>query len=107
MREFLVSVAGAAIAMALAGAANAQPTAAQILDANHAAMGASLDGQGAIDLRWSYGGQGLSGEVRSTYDIGGGGFVDTQDLSGTTGASGFDGKTAWWKDASGAVTPEA
>ena len=84
----------------------AQTTAAQVLDANHAAMGASLDREGALDVRYDYAGQGLTGEVRSTYGIGGEGFVDTQDLGATTGATGFDGKTAWWKDPSGAVTPE-
>jgi len=107
MRGILVSAASVAAAAVLAGAASAQTTVAQILDANHAAMGAGLDRQGALDVRWSFGGQGLSGEVGSLYDLGGAGFVDTQDLSATTGGAGFDGKTAWWRDASGAITPEA
>ena len=102
---FLAGAASAAI-LAAGGSAMAQTTAGQILDANHAAMGAGLDGKGAIDVRWNFAGVGLTGEVRSIYGIGGEGFVDTQDLGATTGATGFDGKTAWWKDASGAVTPE-
>ncbi|HEX3407998.1 MAG TPA: aspartyl protease family protein [Caulobacteraceae bacterium] len=101
-------LAGASVlALLTAGAAYAEPTPAQVLDANHAAMGASLDGAGAIDERYRYDGQGMTGEVKSVFDLQGGGFVDTQDIGPTTGASGFDGKTAWMRDLSGAVTPEA
>ncbi|HXQ14491.1 MAG TPA: aspartyl protease family protein [Caulobacteraceae bacterium] len=102
---FLLSAAIAALTVV--GAAQAQPTAAQILDANHAAMGAGLDGKGALDVRYDYAGQGLTGEVRSTYDMAGGGFIDSQDVGPTSGGAGFDGKTAWWRDLSGAITPEA
>ena len=102
---FLFSAAIAVLAAA--GAARAQTTAAQILDANHAAMGDGLDRDGALDVRYDYAGQGLTGEVRSTFDLRGGGFVDSQDVGPTTGGNGFDGKTAWWRDLSGAITPEA
>lgn len=101
----LISVAIAATAAATG--ALARPDAAQILDANHAAMGAGLDGMGALDVRYDYAGQGLTGEIRSAYDLRGGGFVDSQDIGPTTGGTGFDGKTAWWRDLSGAITPEA
>jgi len=106
MRGILFLTAAVA-AVAVAGAAQAQPTAAQVLDANHAAMGAGLDGKGVLDVRYDYAGQGLTGEVRSTYDLQGGGFVDSQDVGPTTGGNGFDGATAWWRDLSGAITPEA
>ena len=101
---FLISAAVAALSAA--GAAYAQ-TAVQILDANHAAMGAGLDRKGALDVRYDYAGEGLTGEVRSTYDLKGGGFLDSQDVGPTTGGTGFDGATAWWRDLSGAITPEA
>jgi hypothetical protein len=94
-------------AVALAGAAQAEPTASQILDANHAAMGAGLDGGGALDVRYDYAGEGLTGEVRSTFDLRGGGFIDSQDIGPTTGGNGFDGKTAWMRDLSGAITPQS
>jgi hypothetical protein len=97
----------AALALAGAGVARADPTPAQILDANHAAMGAGLDGKGAIDVRYAYSGQGLTGVVSSVFDLEGRGFVDSQDVGPATGGNGFDGKTAWWRDLSGAITPEA
>jgi hypothetical protein len=100
-------VAAAVAALMAAGMAQAQPTVAQVLDANHAAMGAGLDGKGALDVRYDYAGEGLTGELRSTYDMAGGGFVDSQDVGPTTGGNGFDGKTAWMRDLSGAITPEA
>ncbi len=106
MRGMLFLTA-AVTAAAVAGAAQAQPAAAEVLDANHAAMGAGLDGKGALDVRYDYAGQGLTGEVRSTYDLQGGGFVDSQDVGPTTGGNGFDGQTAWMRDLSGAITPEA
>jgi hypothetical protein len=105
MRGIFLSTAVAAAA--IAGVAQAQPKLAQLLEANHAAMGTGLDGKGALDVRYDYAGQGLTGEVRSTFDLHGGGFVDSQDVGPTTGGNGFDGATAWWRDLSGAITPEA
>ncbi|HVN00282.1 MAG TPA: aspartyl protease family protein [Caulobacteraceae bacterium] len=99
--------ASAALALAATGLAHADPTPAEILDANHAAMGSGLDGKGAIDIRYAYAGEGMSGVVRSTYDLEGRGFVDSNEIGPTTGGNGFDGKTAWWRDLSGAITPEA
>lgn len=95
------------LALAAAGAACAAPTPAEVLAANHAAMGASLDGAGALDVRYGYEGQGMTGESRSVFDLEGHGFVDSQEIGPTTGGNGFDGKTAWWRDLSGAITPEA
>jgi hypothetical protein len=99
------------MALAVAGAAYADParapTPAEVLDANHAAMGAGLDGAGALDVRYRYDGQGMTGETRSVFDLKGAGFVDSQDIGPTTGGAGFDGKTAWMRDLSGAITPQA
>jgi hypothetical protein len=101
---FFISVAAAVLAAA--SAAQAQTTVAQILDANHAAMGKGQDGAGALDVHYAYSGQGMTGDVHSTYDLKGDGFVDSQQVGPATGGTGFDGKTSWWRDASGAVTPE-
>jgi hypothetical protein len=90
-----------------AALAHAQTTVAQILDANHAAMGTGWDAKGAADVRYAYSGQGMTGETRSTFDLGGGGYIDRQDVGPTKNAGGFDGHTAWTQDMSGAVTPEA
>jgi hypothetical protein len=98
--------AAAVMALASAGLARAETTAAQILDANHAAVGKGLDGAGAVDVRYDYAGEGMTGEVRSTFDLQGRGYVDSQAVGPITGGTGFDGKTAWWRDASGAITPE-
>jgi Aspartyl protease/PDZ domain len=95
------------IAMAAAQLAHADPPPAEVLDANHAAMGAGLDGAGAMDVRYGYEGQGMTGETRSVFDLQGAGFVDSQDIGPTTGGAGFDGKTAWMRDLSGAITPQA
>jgi hypothetical protein len=98
----------AAMAAVMAGAtAQAQPTATAILAANHTAMAAGLDRNGVVDVRYSYAGDGMTGEVRSIYDRHGAGFVDSQDVGPTTGGTGFDGRTAWWRDLSGAITPQA
>ncbi|HLY79044.1 MAG TPA: aspartyl protease family protein, partial [Caulobacteraceae bacterium] len=96
----------AAVVLAAAGTAQAATTAAQVLDANRAAMGAPVDRKGALDVRYDYAGQGMTGEVRSTYDLSGAGFVDSQDVGLTTGGNGFDGRTAWMRDLSGAITPQ-
>ena len=102
-----IFVGASLIAMATAQLAHADPTPAEVLDANHAAMGAGLDGAGALDVRYGYEGQGMSGETRSVFDLQGVGFVDSQDIGPTTGGDGFDGKTAWMRDLSGAITPQA
>ncbi len=106
MRGTIFAGAGL-LALAAASLAYAAPTPAEVLDANHAAMGAGLDGAGALDVRYGYDGQGLTGEVRSVFDLEGAGFVDTQDIGPTTGGAGFDGQTAWMRDLSGAITPQA
>jgi hypothetical protein len=102
-----IFAAASLLALATAGLAQAAPTPAEVLDADHAAMGAGLDGAGALDVRYGYDGQGLTGEVRSQFDLQGGGFVDSQDIGPSTGGAGFDGKTAWMRDLSGAITPQA
>ena len=69
MRGTTAFAAAGLLASAAAGLAQAAPTPAEVLDANHAAMGAGLDGAGALDVRYGYDGQGLTGEVRSQFDL--------------------------------------
>ncbi|MEO8927299.1 MAG: aspartyl protease family protein [Caulobacteraceae bacterium] len=97
----------ASTAMFAASAAQAQDASA-ILAANRAASGgAAFAGKGALEIKYAYAGQGMTGTVSTTYDLASGAFIDTQDVGPTTGASGFDGQTAWMRDMSGAVTPQA
>jgi hypothetical protein len=97
----------ACTAMLASGTARAEADAARILAANRAAMhGDALKGKGEMEITRAFSGEGLTGVVSSTFDIGSGTFIDTQDVGPATGASGFDGVTAWMRDMSGAVTPQ-
>jgi len=104
MRLAAISVA----ALAFASAAQAQTTPVQILAANRAAThGEALAGRGTLEVAYAYEGEGMKGVVGSTMDLASGAFVDTSDVGPTSSANGFDGRTAWMRDMSGAVTPEA
>ena len=92
---------------ATTGAAHADDAGA-IFDANQKAMGgAAWANKAALDVQYAYVGQGLTGTVGSRYDLRSGAFADTQDLGPNQGANGFDGREAWMRDVSGAVTPQA
>jgi hypothetical protein len=71
-----------------------------------AAHGSALAGKGALELTYAYAGVGLTGTVATTYDLASGAFIDTADIGPTSQANGFDGRTAWMRDMSGAVTPQ-
>ncbi len=97
----------ASAALLTAGAAGAQD-AGGVLAANRAASGgAAFAGKGTLEIRYAYSGQGMTGTARTIYDIASGAFVDTADIGPTTGANGFDGRQAWMRDMSGAVTAQA
>src|SRR5258708_15136158 len=49
----------------------------------------------------------MTGVVKTIYDVTTGAFVDSADVGPTSGANGFDGREAWMRDMSGAITPEA
>ncbi|MGI9169854.1 MAG: aspartyl protease family protein [Caulobacteraceae bacterium] len=90
-----------------AGGARAKD-AGTVLAANRAATGGdAFAGKGALEVKTAYAGQGMTGTVGTTYDVATGAFVDTTNIGPTTGASGFDGRQAWMRDMSGAVTPQA
>jgi hypothetical protein len=104
----LTALLAFAALIAFAGAADAQQTPTQVLAANRAAShGGALAGKGTLKIAFAYAGEGMTGEVASTMDLATGDFVDTSDVGPTTSANGFDGKMAWMRDMSGAVTPEA
>jgi hypothetical protein len=89
-------------------AADAQDSAQKILNLNYAASGGhAWSRKATLELRFSYAGQGLHGEVDSLEDLRTGAFIDTQDIGPTHQANGFDGSDAWMEDISGAITPEA
>jgi len=90
-----------------AGVARADDAGA-ILDANQkAAGGAAWAGKASVEISYAYAGQGLTGTVATRYDLRSGAFVDTTDLGPNQGANGFDGREAWMRDVSGAITPQA
>lgn len=99
----------AAITLALlsAAAAEAAPSAADILAANHAASGGSAwNGKAALRLEYAYTGQGMTGKVSSTDDLQGGRWVDEAAIGPATQTQGFDGTQTWAKDPSGTVTAQ-
>jgi len=102
-----VALLFAATALFAAGVACAGDAGA-VLDANrHASGGAAWAGKASVEVQYAYAGQGMTGTVSSRYDLRTGAFVDTADIGPTEGANGFDGREAWMRDLSGAVTPQA
>lgn len=101
-------------AVTLAAALAASAAHAQGADANAvlsayrtAVHGEAFAGKGALQVRYGYAGQGMTGWVASVSDLSTGAFVDSNEIGPTKGASGFDGRTAWMQDLSGAYTPQA
>jgi hypothetical protein len=99
------------LAYFLLSAAIATPATAakvdDILAANRTASGGSAwNGKAALNLKYGYVGQGLTGKTATTFDVTNGRFVDTYDLGPVSGASGFDGAHGWAKDPSGTVTAQ-
>jgi hypothetical protein len=87
--------------------ANAQQP-PDVLRANNAAAGGhAWSAKAALTVKYAYSGQGMTGTTASTYDLRDGAFVDSYEIGPMKGANGFDGKEAWTRDISGAVTPEA
>jgi hypothetical protein len=79
-----------------------------VLKENRAASGADAwPAATTLSVEYAYSGQGMTGTIASTFDARDGDFVDSYAIGPTTGANGFDGNSAWTRDMSGAVTPEA
>ena len=104
MRPFFAAIT---LALLSAAAAEAAPSAADILAANHAASGGrAWDGKAALRLEYAYTGQGMTGKVSSTDDLQGGRWVDEAAIGPATQTQGFDGTQTWAKDPSGTVTAQ-
>ena len=76
-----------------------------VLHANQAAVG-SMPEAGAAVYRYGYSGDGLTGESTKTVDLGTGAYVERLDTGFLHTAEGFDTRTPWTRDISGANTPE-
>lgn len=77
---------------------------ASLLAANRRVTGAFAPG--TVTVRSHYSGEGLQGTTETVFDSASGYYVDRYDLPPTSGASGFDGRTPWQTDLSGASTPQ-
>jgi len=105
--QILGIVLGAIGLSLAAAAAHPQESTGTILNLNHAAMGGQAwSGKSTLELRFSYEGQGLRGEVGSVVDLRTGAFINTDNIGPAHQANGFDGSHAWMQDISGAITPE-
>jgi hypothetical protein len=92
----------------LAVPAQAALSPAGVLDANKVATGGTAWAKkAALDLRYDYSGQGLTGTNASLDDLRNGAFVDSYVQGPTAGASGYDGARAWEKEPSGTITYQA
>lgn len=93
------------LAIAAVAAAQQGP---DVLEENRTASGADAwPAAATVSVKYAYSGQGMTGAMASTFDAHAGAFVDSYEIGPTSGANGFDGKSAWTQDVSGAVTPEA
>jgi predicted aspartyl protease len=94
----------AAVALSAASAAHGQsapPSADSVLAANHAAVGAP-PAQGAAIFDYEHKSSGLTGPSVHRFDLATGAYLETQDAAGIHNSDGFDGKTPWQQDISGA-----
>jgi len=80
-------------------------TANAVLAANHAAVGA-IPTSGGAELDYTYSGDGLTGTRHDIVDLHSGAFVTGSQADIVAEASGFDGKTPWMRDTSGANTAQ-
>ena len=96
------------LATATAGvplAAKEAPGADAVLAAYHAAVGA-IPSTGTVDIRYAYSGAGLEGYQEDIADLNTGAFVETTQADIVGKGKGFDGRTPWMRDTSGANTPQ-
>ncbi|MGZ6038727.1 MAG: aspartyl protease family protein [Phenylobacterium sp.] len=104
MRTVLAALAVAATA----GSAHSQTpsaTAASVLAANHAAVG-RVPAKGAARLDYRHIASGLTGTLTDRVDLAMGAYVEDEEASGIRDANGFDGRTPWQTDISGASTDQ-
>jgi predicted aspartyl protease len=100
MRAFL---AAALALVAQDAAADTNPTVDSILAGNHAAVG-GLPASGAARFEYHHTEAGLSGPRVDRIDLSTGAYVETEQAGAIGEAIGFDGRTPWQRDISGANT---
>lgn len=101
------TVAGFVVLVAVSVAALAAGSADDVLKANKAAMGgAAWDRKAAVSIDADYVGQGLTGTSHSVSDLRNGRTVTDYKIGPAQGANGYDGKTPWERDTSGAITQQ-
>ncbi|HEY6517084.1 MAG TPA: aspartyl protease family protein [Steroidobacteraceae bacterium] len=66
----------------------------------------SMPKTGSATYRYDYSGDGLTGEQTDTVDLATGAYLEHQDTGVLHTADGFDTRTPWTRDVSGANTPE-
>jgi predicted aspartyl protease len=101
-------LANIVVLAALAGAASAQPVPEavdKVLAANHAAVG-DVPSSGSADLTYDYASSGLTGWRKDISDLASGAYVFDEEAGGIADARGYDGKTPWMRDVSGANTTQ-
>ena len=76
-----------------------------ILKANRAAVG-NLPASGTARFEYAFSGSGLTGDARSMQDIATGAYVESEKAGPIGDGSGYDGKTPWMQDLSGAFTAQ-
>jgi len=102
----MLTILAAASAAAASCAAPADPAA--LLAANRAAtLQASAPLTGTMTSRYAYHAPGMEGTITTTIDLASGRFMEDDRVGPTTGGDGFDGRTAWMRDLSGFVSPQA
>lgn len=103
MKAALAATSSAlAVLVLAAGPARSQPaapSAAAVLDANHAAMG-DRPAAGAMTLDYAYKGLGLAGAATLSFDLKTGAFAESRDAAGLHNSDGYDGKVPWQQDIS-------
>ena len=76
-----------------------------VLEAHHAAVG-KVPTAGTAVLDYNYAGNGLTGSGQSIIDLHSGAFIESEQADIVADAQGYDGKTPWMRDVSGANTAQ-
>jgi hypothetical protein len=103
----LKNFAAFAVLVATAAGALADGMPPDILKANKLASGGSAwDLKSAVSVDADYSGEGLTGTTHTLTDLKNGRSYNAIKLGIAEGANGFDGKTPWERDTSGAITAQ-
>ena len=102
-----LTFAAFAVLTATTVAALAGGSADDVLKANKAATGGTAwETKVAVSIESDYAGQGLTGTTHSLNDLKNGRTVSDYKVGPAQGANGYDGKTPWERDSSGAITKQ-